>query len=92
MYWLVDAYRSHGHMNACLDPLGLASRSTAATSLDPQVHGLCDSSADLSSLVELLPGFASEGAGTVSEVVDYLEHMYCGNIALEAAHVSVSSC
>lgn len=93
LHRLVEAYRDHGHFKACLDPLGLVNQSVepqALYSLDPQGFGLSDSEGDLSGLQELLPAFP-DVKGSVSDVVDYLEHMYCGGISLQLAHVSVST-
>ena len=84
----IDAYRIHGHLKACLDPLGLARYEDTHVSLDPLHYGLTTGSRNFSGLQELLPAFACEN-GSLSEVVCYLQHMYCGNISLEAAHVPV---
>lgn len=86
MHRLIDAYRTHGHLKACLDPLGLAKNAPLACSLDPHLYGLSGSKEDFSQLQDLLPAFPSAG-GSLPELVQYLEHMYCGEISLEAAHV-----
>lgn len=91
MQCLIDAYRDYGHLKACLDPLGLAEPSGAvsAYSLQPQGFGLSDAE-QFSMLQEVLPAFP-HAEGRASDVVEYLEHMYCGNLSLEIAHISVSS-
>lgn len=89
MWGLVDAYRSHGHLKACLDPLGLASAGVATPllcSLDPQLYGLSDRMS-FTKLQQLLPAFPQQEA-SLADVVQYLEHMYCGSISLQAAHVN----
>ena len=91
LWGLVDAYRSHGHLKACLDPLGFPSGGVATPllhTLDPQLYGLSDGMS-FTKLQQLLPAFPQQEA-SLAEVVQYLEHMYCGSISLQAAHVNVS--
>lgn len=88
LHRLIDAYRDHGHLKARLDPLGLGDPAPLAYPLHPQGFGLPDSGEQFSALQELLPAF-SRTKGCTSDVVDYLEHMYCGGISLEVAHISV---
>lgn len=85
---LIDAYRSHGHLKAYLDPLGLA-HNQKWRSLDPQLYGLSNDAQDFSGLHDVLHAFPSPG-GSLSDVVGYLEHMYCGKMSLEVVHVTVS--
>lgn len=90
MHRLIDAYRDHGHLKACLDPLGLVDplATPLAYPLQPEGFGLSDSGEQFSVVQELLPAFP-QSKGYVGEVVDYLEHMYCGGISLQVAHISV---
>lgn len=86
---LIDAYRDHGHLKARLDPLGIVNPSEPeGYSLDPQVFGLSDNEG-VFSVSECLLAFPHP-QGSLPEVIQHLQHMYCGNISLQAAHVSVS--
>ncbi len=85
---LIDAYREHGHLKASLDPLGLMRTSSPPYPLEPQAFGLLDSDGEFA-VQDVLPGFP-RSKGSLHEVVAYLEHMYCGTMSLESAHISVS--
>ena len=91
LHCLIEAYRDYGHLKANLDPLNLVDTSAAplAYPLDPVVFGLFNSKEQFSVPQELLPAFG-RSKGSVSDVVEYLEHMYCGTMSLEVAHVNVS--
>lgn len=82
---LVNAYRDHGHLKAKLDPLGLKSRSSTYP-LEPHNFGL--SGDGPFSVINLLHAFPHH-EGTLSQIITYLEEMYCGTMSLEVAHVSV---
>ena len=81
---LVDAYRSHGHLAAHLDPLG------SEPIGDPEL--------DTSRLHPLTPELASQipaallglhvPAETLAEALPLLEETYCGTMAYEIEHIS----
>jgi 2-oxoglutarate dehydrogenase E1 component len=81
--FLVDNFRTHGHLGAHLDPLGSAPRGDPA--LDPATVGLTDEAmaavpADV--LRVHVPG------NTLAEVLPHLRATYCGTLAYEIEHVS----
>ena len=81
--FLVDNYRTHGHLGATLDPLGSAPAGDPA--LDPASLGLTPEAmeripADV--LRVWLPG------RTLAEVFPHLQATYCGTLAYEVEHVS----
>jgi 2-oxoglutarate dehydrogenase E1 component len=83
---LMQVYSNRGHLVAHIDPLGLLQRPRPRV-LDLDHVGLSD--ADLDS--EFATGSNSEWMprhATLREIVDRLEHVYCGPIGAEFAHVS----
>lgn len=90
LWQLINAYRNHGHHKASLDPLGLKVTSTLPYPLSPEAYGLDSNDPSKQYDIEgLLFGFPRLTA-SLEEIVDYLEGIYCGNLSLEVAHVSVS--
>ena len=89
---LVEAYRAYGHLKACLDPLHLKNGSTlhSESILSPHSFGLPEDAGKVFEVRDVLSG-ASQTQHSLSEVVEYLEGMYCGTMALQTAHMSVSS-
>jgi 2-oxoglutarate dehydrogenase E1 component len=82
---LVFAYRRRGHLAATLDPFGRPR--PRPTELTLEYHGLKDT--DLPRPVHVdIRGLSS--TPTLQETVDYLEATYCGNTALEYAHINNS--
>ncbi len=80
---LVDAYRTHGHLAARLDPLG--TDPLGDPSLDPASLRLTpDAMAEVPSSVLHI---AVPGA-TLAEALPNLQATYCGTIAYEVEHVS----
>jgi 2-oxoglutarate dehydrogenase E1 component len=81
---LIDAYRSHGHLAARLDPLG------SEPIGDPEL--------DMSRLHPLTPELARQipaallglhvPAETLAEALPLLEETYCGTMAFEIEHIS----
>jgi 2-oxoglutarate dehydrogenase E1 component len=80
---LVDAYRSHGHLAARLDPLG--SEPTGDPQLEPEHFGLTPD------LMERIPasilGLHVE-AETLADALPRLQSTYCGSLAYEIEHIS----
>jgi 2-oxoglutarate dehydrogenase E1 component len=81
--FLVDAYRTHGHLAARLDPLGSEPKGDPA--LDPAPLGLTpETMAAVPSAVLRVwgPGV------TLAEALPHLQGTYCGTLAYEVEHVS----
>jgi 2-oxoglutarate dehydrogenase E1 component len=74
---LIDAFRTHGHLIAQLDPLGHGPLSHAL--LDPSEFGI-------DALLDRRTSFRSYlglGEGTVRELIESLRRTYCGTFAVE---------
>jgi len=83
---LVQIYSNRGHLIAKLDPLGLLRRERPRV-LDLDYFGLSDADLDTQfftgSRVNNVPARA-----TLREIIATLEHVYCGSVGAEFAHVS----
>jgi 2-oxoglutarate dehydrogenase E1 component len=80
---LVSAYRSHGHLNATLDPLGTVPQGDP--SLNPMSYGLTPAMMNAipaSVLKVKVPG------STLNEVLPNLRAVYSSTIAYEIEHIS----
>ncbi|MDO4222982.1 MAG: 2-oxoglutarate dehydrogenase E1 component [Acinetobacter sp.] len=75
---LIEAYRTYGHKQAKLDPLGLVQRA-AVPQLTLEAHGLSKSDLDTTFPVN----FAGKTSATLKEIVAILEATYCGTVASE---------
>ncbi|HWU87459.1 MAG TPA: 2-oxoglutarate dehydrogenase E1 component [Kofleriaceae bacterium] len=81
---LVDAFRSYGHFNANLDPLGLLEIPRLAV-LEPASWGFTE--ADLDRVVEPT-GVHGLPRATVRELTAHLRRIYAGSVGLEYMHIS----
>ncbi len=81
---LVNAYRSRGHFQAQLDPLGLL-ETPHLTELDPATWGLGD--ADLDRVIEVT-GVHGLPRASVRDLTSYLRAIYCGSVGCEYMHIS----
>ena len=83
---LVQIYANRGHLVAKLDPLGLMQRERPRV-LDLSYFGLTQVDLDTpfltGSRVDNVPGRAK-----LREIIATLEHVYCGSVGAEFAHVS----
>ena len=80
---LVQAFRTHGHLGAHLDPLG--NPPSGDPSLDPKTHGLDESlmrQIPTKWLDVDLPG------ETMADVFKSLQETYCGSTAYEIEHIA----
>jgi 2-oxoglutarate dehydrogenase E1 component len=78
IFGLVDAYRTHGHLIADLDPL--SGRRTEHSYLDPRNFGLAEEAMD--SRVTC-GNFLGLREGTPRELIAALKETYCGTFAVE---------
>lgn len=86
---LASAYRSHGHLKAHLDPLGLKVP-VPAYNLSSDAFGLSKSDEHRLYKTEgILFAFPKQEA-SLKEVTDYLEDVYCGTLAVEPGSIRVS--
>jgi 2-oxoglutarate dehydrogenase E1 component len=74
---LIDAFRTHGHLVAQLDPLGHGALSHPL--LDPAEFGI-EAFMDRRTSFRSYPGL---GEGTVRQLIDSLRRTYCGTFAVE---------
>lgn len=80
---LIEAYRTHGHLEAALDPLGTVR--PACPELALETHGL--TAADLSR--EFATGsLPLPATATLADIVGVLRETYCGSVGAEFGYVS----
>ena len=82
---LIQSYRSRGHLNANLDPLGLRP-SRNCEDLDIRFHKL--NSEDLSEEFELDSLDIGKKSAKLSEIIQALEKIYCGTLGIEYNYIS----
>jgi 2-oxoglutarate dehydrogenase E1 component len=82
--WLVNAYRSRGHLEADLDPLGMFVRAPHPD-LDPATYGYTEADMD-----RVVPsgGFGNVPERVLRDLIARLRATYCGTIGLEYMHIS----
>ncbi len=81
---LINAYRTHGHLAAKLDPLEMLER-PVAPSLELSYHNLSD--ADLKRTFYTDKTFAKPNM-LLSELYQALRATYCGSIGIEYTHIA----
>ncbi len=81
---LIRLYRVRGHLQAKLDPLGLAHHDKVQE-LDPAFHGFGPNDLDRRIYLGGTLGFES---ATVRDIVKVLEANYCGTVGLEYMHIN----
>lgn len=84
---IVNAYRQHGHLNAKLDPLGLA-RPQNLAELSPAHYGLQEADLDRQVFVGGLFGLQE---APLRDVLTRLEKTYCGSLGVEYMHIQDSA-
>ncbi|MBA2292722.1 MAG: multifunctional oxoglutarate decarboxylase/oxoglutarate dehydrogenase thiamine pyrophosphate-binding subunit/dihydrolipoyllysine-residue succinyltransferase subunit [Gemmatimonadales bacterium] len=80
---LVNAYRTHGHLAASLDPLGTDPVGDPA--LDPASVGLTP---EVMAAIPAAPLRVGVPGNTLAEALANLRATYCGTIAYEVEHIS----
>jgi 2-oxoglutarate dehydrogenase E1 component len=81
---LINAHRVRGHQAARLDPLGLTAPD-ALPELNLRFHGLTDN--DLDTVFNAGSLFGPKRA-TLREIIDIVQHTYCGTIGAEYMHIT----
>jgi 2-oxoglutarate dehydrogenase E1 component len=81
---LVNAYRSRGHLEAELDPLGIL-KGVPHPELNPRTYGF-----DQDHLERVVPGGIFHGAADVplAEIIRRCRETYCSTIGVEFMHIS----
>ncbi len=81
---LIDAYRSHGHHQAQLDPLQLAQR-LDIPDLHIEFHNLSDTDLDTEFSTN---SFAGLDKASLRHLLEVLKKTYCGSIGVEYMHIT----
>src|SRR5262249_14448791 len=81
---LVNAYRSRGHFNAKLDPLGLL-ETARIVELDPATWGFTQ--ADLGRVIEPT-GVHGLPSATLAEILAHVQRVYADTVGLEYMHIT----
>ncbi len=81
---MIRAYRMVGHLEANLDPLGIAPKTPQAT-LDPKIYGFEGPVLDTPVFVDGILGFDT---ATPRQLLDTLRSTYCGRIGYEFMHIN----
>jgi 2-oxoglutarate dehydrogenase E1 component len=81
---LVNAYRSRGHLEADLDPLGIV-KNMPHPELDPESYGFGPAE-----LAREVPSgiFSGGGAMTLAQLIRRCRATYCRNVGVEFMHIS----
>ncbi len=82
---LIDAFRSHGHHRAKLDPLGVAKRTDPAD-LHLAYHDLSEADLDTNFSINSFAGL--QGDSSLRELYDALNQTYCSSIGVEYMHIT----
>ncbi|WP_367159683.1 2-oxoglutarate dehydrogenase E1 component [Kozakia baliensis] len=84
---LIRAFRTHGHLEAKLDPLGLQER-PARAELDPATYGF--KAEDLGRPIyigRILSDLIGRETASVNEITEALRRVYCGPAGVEYTHL-----
>ncbi|MBA5724173.1 thiamine pyrophosphate-dependent enzyme, partial [Candidatus Liberibacter sp.] len=82
---MVEAYRTRGHFNARLDPLGLASPSVDLQDLSPSYYGFTE--VDYERRI-FMDGVLGLEYSIIPEIKEILSQLYCSTIGVEFMHLS----
>ena len=80
---MVRAYRVRGHLEADLDPLGLAPK-VSHPELDPRSYGFTEADMDRPIFINNVLG---RETATLREIVQICRDTYCGSIGVEFMHI-----
>ncbi|KAL0089060.1 hypothetical protein F4703DRAFT_1839178 [Phycomyces blakesleeanus] len=87
---MVQAYRTHGHRGAHLDPLDIMQRE-AVLALKPERYGITDTKqvhplAGILHVTESKQDPSAKQEADTETIINHLNSVYCGNIAYEFMH------
>uniref|UniRef100_A0A0B6ZF52 Transketolase-like pyrimidine-binding domain-containing protein n=1 Tax=Arion vulgaris TaxID=1028688 RepID=A0A0B6ZF52_9EUPU len=85
---LVDAYRSHGHKKASLDPL-LLQEISKVPELDLCQFGVSEGDSNLVPTLGIVSGAGNDIS--VSDLITWLQQCYCGHLAIEFQHLETQA-
>lgn len=80
---LIRAYRVRGHLEAQLDPLGLA-KMEPHPELDPVTYGFTAADMDRPIFIDNVLGMET---ATLREIIEALRQTYCGAVGVEFMHI-----
>ncbi len=80
---LIRAYRVRGHLEASLDPLGLAPK-FKHPELDPKTYGFGDADLDRPIFINGVLGYET---ATLREIMHGVRATYCGHVGVEFMHI-----
>ena len=80
---MIRAYRVRGHLEANLDPLGIAEREPHPE-LDYRTYGFTDDDLDREIYIDHVLGLES---AKLRDIVEAVRETYCGNIGVEYMHI-----
>ena len=81
---IIRAYRIRGHLDADLDPLGIA-ESNPHPELDPKSYGFTDADMDRPIFIDNVLGLE---IASMRQIVEIVRRTYCGTFALQYMHIS----
>ena len=82
---MIRAYRMRGHLQANLDPLGLATIQGDASELDPARYGFAESDYGRPIFLDFVLGLET---ASLREILGILRRTYCGNVGVQYMHIS----
>ncbi len=82
---MIRAYRMRGHLQANLDPLGMATTPGDASELDPATYGFTEADYDRPIFLDFVLGLETS---TLREILAILRRTYCGTVGVQYMHIS----
>jgi 2-oxoglutarate dehydrogenase E1 component len=82
---MIRAFRMRGHLQASLDPLGMATTPGDASELDPATYGFTEADFDRPIFLDFVLGLETS---TLREILAILRRTYCGTVGVQYMHIS----
>ena len=82
---MIRAFRMRGHLQANLDPLGMATTPGDASELDPATYGFTEADNDRPIFLDFVLGLETS---TLREILAILRRTYCGTVGVQYMHIS----
>ncbi len=82
---MIRAFRMRGHLQANLDPLGMATTPGDASELDPATYGFTEADYDRPIFLDFVLGLETS---TLREILAILRRTYCGTVGVQYMHIS----